>query len=187
MRKLLLGLIAVGVLAACEKKGEEEPVGKLEFLVEPDTLEVSTEPGDYIISVAGREVGGAEVTMDSVVVKITFSDGSPVVLAGQNITESMLTWRAGRPEKGGPMSGMLEEFWSYGAGEKKSFQVPVKVGASLSRPEDFEGLYLPTMYLQAAVAAGKPGFRVTLTYEATDENGNPVVGTITLYIIVVAT
>jgi len=178
--------MAVGlVLAACEKKGEEaKPVGKLEFSVDPDTLEVSTEPGDYLVEVVGKEVGGAGVRMDSVVVVVTFVDGSPVMVMGQNITESLLTWRAISPEGGGPAKGMLEEFWSYGAGEEKSFQLPVKVGTSPEPPEDFEGLYLSTTYLQAAVGAGKPGFRVTLTYEATDENGNSVVGTITLYIVV---
>ena len=187
MRKVLLGLMVVGLAsAACEKKGEEaKPVGKLEFSVNPDTLEVSTEPGDYLVTVAGEEVGGADVTMDSVVVVVTFVDGSPVMVLGQNITESLLTWRARSPEEGGPMTEMLGEFWCFKAGEEKSFQLPVKVGTSLERPEDFEGLYFPTMYLQAAVAAGKPGFRVTLTYEATDESGNPVVGTITLYIVVV--
>lgn len=187
MRKVLFGLMVVGLAsAACEKKGEEaKPMGKLEFSVNPDTLEVSTEPGDYLVTVAGKEVGGADVTMDSVVVVVTFVDGSPIVLAGQNITESLLTWRARSPEEGGPMTEMLGKFWSFKAGEEKSFQLPVKVGTSLERPEDFEGLYFPTMYLQAAVAAGKPGFRVTLTYEATDESGNPVVGTITLYIVVV--
>ncbi|RKY57221.1 MAG: hypothetical protein DRP95_07240 [Candidatus Latescibacterota bacterium] len=184
MRRMLPGLMALGLaLAACEKKGEEaKPVGELEFSVVPDTLKVSTEPGDYTVSVTGKETGGAAVTMDSVVVVVTYTDGSPVMLAGQNLTESQLTWRAGSPEEGGPMAGMLEEFWTFEAGETKTFALPVKVGFEPSPPEGFAGLYFNVLYFQAATAAGQPGFKVTLTYEAADENGNPVVGTIVLYI-----
>jgi len=185
MRKVLLGLVAIGLaLTACEKKGEEaKPVGKLEFSVIPDTLAVALEPGDHTVSVTGKETGGAAVAMDSVVVVVTYIDGSPIMLAGQNLTESQLTWRARSPEEGGPMAGMLGEFWSFGANETKTFQLPVSIGISMERPEGFVGLYFPIMYLQAAMDKG--GFRVTLTYEATDESGNPVVGTITLYIVVV--
>jgi len=186
MRKVLLGLVAIGLaLAACEKKGEEaKPVGKLEFSVVPDTLKVSTKPGDYTVSVTGKETGGAAVTMDSVLVVVTYADRSHIEFPpGTDLTASEFTWGTKDPEKAHPaVAEMLKEFWSFGANETKTFELPVRIGMATKYPEDFSGLYLPAPGLPIITKQGLELLMVTLTYEATDENGNPVVGTIVLYI-----
>lgn len=166
---------------ACEKKADKpQPVGKVEITTVPDPLMVVLQPADYSITATGRETGGAAVNLTNVTVVLTYLDSTHIMLGPEDLTVTKFTWEAGSPEEGGPLSGLLEQFWHFDAGEKKEFEVLVRIGHGLTGPEGFAGLYLPTIFIQAGVAQGKEGFLVSLNYEGIDEHGNIITGSASL-------
>lgn len=166
---------------ACEKKADKpQPVGKVEITTAPDPLTIGLQPADYIITATGKETGGAAVTLTNVTVVLTYLDRTHIMLGPEDLTVTRFTWGAGSPEEGGPLSGLLEHFWHFDAGEEKEFEVPVKIGYGLTGPEGFWGLYLSTVFIQAGVADGKEGFLVSLNYEGIDEHGNIITGSASL-------
>ena len=166
---------------ACEKKAEKpQPVGKVEITTVPDPLMIVLQPADYSITATGRETGGAAVTLTNVTVVVTYLDSTNIMLGPEDLTVTRFTWEAGSPAEGGPLSGLLEHFWHFDSGEEKEFEIQVKIGHGLTGPEEFAGLYLPTIFIQAGVAQGKEGFLISLDYEGTDDHGNIITGAASL-------
>ena len=115
-------------------------------------------------------------------VVITYLDSTHIMMGPIDLTVTKMTWTATTPEEGGPAVGLLEQFWHLDAGASKEYELPLKVGTETTAPEGFPGIYFPVAYIQAALGAGKSGFMVTLTYEATDANGHLLFGTFSLRI-----
>ncbi len=177
--KFIIAAVVLILLAAvaCEKKAEKpQAEGKLEITAEPDPLMVAPKPAEHTIIAIGRETGGAAVTLTNVTVVLTYLDNTHIMSGPEDWTITKFTWEASSPEQGGPLSGLLEQFWHFNAGEEKEFQIPVKIDYGLTAPEGFEGLYLSTIFIQAGMAQGKEGFRVCLNYEGTDEHGHIIAG-----------
>jgi len=181
MLVLSVCLIAAG---GCEKKGEEPKAeGALEISVEPDPVTIAVGEGDYTIRITAREIGGAAVDLTKATVVITYLDSTHIMLGEiVDLTATQMTWTATTPEEGGPAVALLEEFWHLEAGASKKYELPLEVGTEMTAPEEFPGVYFSVLYVQAAQAAGKSGFMITLTYEATDANGHLLFGTVSLRI-----
>jgi len=167
----------------CEKKSEEAKAeGVLEISVEPDPITIAPAEGDHTIHVTARETGGAAVDLTKTTVVITYLDTTHIMMGPVDLTATQMTWTATTPEEGGPVVALLEQFWHLEAGEVKEYELPLKIGTGMTAPEGFPGIYLSVLYVQAAQAAGKSGFMIMLTYEATDANGHLLFDTFSLSI-----
>ena len=180
MLVLFVGLMGAG---GCDKKSEEPRVeGALELSVEPDPVMIAPEAGEYTMHITARETGGAAVDLTKATVVITYLDSTHVMLGIIDLTATQMTWTATTPEEGGPAAPFLEQFWHLDAGESKEYELPLKIGTEMTAPEDFPGIYFSVFYIQAALGAGKSGFMITLTYEATDANDHLLFDTFSLRI-----